>query len=111
MLLAEFRMSSEDTGTYTWPFMIAGAILFLVVIALIKGGEKVCAWCGSNKIKFSSGVEGKRFLEYRNKDGSRDKRVKDNVELASYTNKYDCKTCEALTTFEHPVDPNPRQNV
>lgn len=50
-------------------------------------------------------------MEYRNKDGSRDKRVKDNVELASYTSKYDCKKCNARTTFEHFVDPNPSQNV
>ena len=111
VLLAESGVSSEDMDTYKWPFVIAGTILFFVVTALRKGGEKVCAWCGSSKLKFSSGEEGKRFWKYRNKDGSRDKRVKDNVELASYTRKYDCKKCNAHTSFEHFVDPNPSQNV
>ena len=111
VLLAESGVSSEDMETYKWPFVIAGTILFFVMMAMRKRGEKVCAWCGSSKIKFSSGLEGKRFWKYRNKDGSRDKRVKDNVELASYTSKYDCKKCNARTTFEHFVDPNPNQNV
>lgn len=61
VLLAESGVSSEDMDTYKWPFAIAGTILFFIVTALLKGGEKVCAWCGSSKIKFSSGEEGKRF--------------------------------------------------
>ena len=61
VLLAESGVSSEDMETYKGPFVIVGTILFFVMMALLKGGEKVCAWCSSSKIKFSSGAEGKRF--------------------------------------------------
>ena len=61
VLLAVSGVSTEAMEIYKWPFVIAGTILFFVMIALLKGDEKVCAWCGSSKIKFSSGVKAKGF--------------------------------------------------
>ena len=94
---------------YTW------LILIFIVIAIIGhflgNPEKKCAWCNSKKIKFKSGEKGKFYWEYRNKDGSQDKRVKDNVQKASFFSTYECEECNALTDFQHFVDKDPGENV
>ena len=39
-------------------------------------------------VKFKDGKEGSWYWEFRNKDGSRDKRVKGNFQQASYTSEF-----------------------
>jgi hypothetical protein len=73
--------------------------------------QKVCAWCGSKKIKFINGVPGQYFWEYRNKDGSRDKRVTGNYQQASYKSEYRCKSCHAKTGFNHFINKRPSKKV
>ena len=59
---------------------------------------KKCAWCSSYKISFLNGHEGPREWEYNNKDGSKDKRRKDNDEVAIYNSEH---KCNASSIFEH----------
>mgnify|MGYP001592095647 CR=1 FL=1 len=85
--------------------------LLLLVIGLLipnsRGRIKKCAWCRSKKIKFISGTKGPWEWKYSNKDGSRDKRRKDNVELASYISEFNCKKCNATTDFFHKPSNSP----
>ena len=61
--------------------------------------------------KFISGEIGQWHWEYRNKDGSRDKRVKSNYEQAGYTSNYECKKCGAKTMFKHFTSKKPSEKV
>ena len=87
--------------------------LFIIVRRFFKRlfTKKRCAWCKSTKIKFISGEEGSWHWEYRNKDGSRDKRVKGNCQQAAYTSKYECKKCGAQTSFKHFVSQKPSKKI
>ena len=51
------------------------------------------------------------FWEYRNKDGSRDKRVKDNFQQAGYRSEFECNECSATTKFSHFVSKTPNHDV
>ena len=51
------------------------------------------------------------FWEYRNKDGSKDKRVKDNFQKADYHSEFECEECSARTKFAHFVDKQPSKNA
>jgi hypothetical protein len=73
--------------------------------------KKRCAWCKSPSINFISGEDGNWHYEFRNKDGSKDKRVKGNYQRAGYTSKYECKKCSAQTSFKHFVDVKPSEKV
>ncbi|MEY8799532.1 hypothetical protein AB9K35_04330 [Leisingera sp. XS_AS12] len=63
--------------------------------------RKSCAWCGSRKLSYQEGREGMAIWKYRNADGSRDKRVKDNSSTANFLSKWLCKDCDAVTKFVH----------
>jgi hypothetical protein len=87
-----------------------GAIGLLVLVIWYlrrRDWNKKCAHCNSRSIKFTKGEAGKFFWEYRNKDGSKDKRVKDNYQQAGYTSEYQCKKCGAKTGFGHFVSKKP----
>ena len=86
-------------------------IVFLVRKHLLGNSEKKCAWCNSKKIKFKSGEEGNFYWKYRNNDGSQDKRIKDNVQKASFFSTYVCEECNAITNFYHLVDKDPSQSA
>lgn len=113
--------------TFMGPFLF-GVFLYLIYFIfrlLISGfrrlfaseegavieNERVCAWCGSDRISFQSGTPGKYFWEYRNKDGSRDKRVTGNFLQASFSSKFHCSDCSARTGFLHFVSKNPSEKV
>ncbi len=85
--------------------------LLLLVMGLLipnsRGRIKKCAWCRSKKIKFISGTKGPWEWKYSNKDGSRDKRRNDNVELAYYISEFNCKKCNATTDFFHKPSNSP----
>lgn len=76
-----------------------------------RNRRRICAWCGSKKLSFVEGTQYGWFWKYRNKDGSRDKRVKDNYQQAGYESLYDCNLCQARTEFEHFVSKNPGRHV
>ena len=86
---------------------ILGPVTLDFIAAAIKRNEKKCAWCSGYKITFISGKEGKWKWKYSNKDGSRDKRRKDNIEKATYTSEYKCEECNASTKFLHKESQSP----
>ena len=65
--------------------------------------NKKCAWCKTwqYELEFKSGKEGSWYWRHANKDGSRDKRNKNNYQLSNYASIYECKKCSALTEFMH----------
>lgn len=88
-------------------------ILFILIRRFFKRlfTKKRCSWCKSPSIKFLSGEVGNWHWYYRNKDGSRDKRVKDNYEIADYTSEFECKKCGAKTQFKHFSSKKPSKKV
>lgn len=56
-----------------------------------------CAWCGSHDIVLQSSELGEKVFEYRNQDGSRDKRVSDNTYQQSFRGIWQCPNCGAKT--------------
>jgi len=112
-LLLGVGVTSENLEEYKW-FIIIGCIPVVLIIMVIMSPEdrnKQCAWCGSSKIKFKSGNESDWFWEFRNKDGSRDKRVKDNFQRAFYNSEFECNECSATTKFIHFADKKPGKKV
>ena len=95
-------------------------ILYFISIAL---NDKKCVWCGNkDKLKFIDGRKGDPVWEYRNVDGSRDKRSIDNFTTSKYFSRFECKkiiklengnmfTCNAVTEFIHKYDKNPNGNT
>ena len=92
---------------------ICGTILEWIngIIERYRDKNKICAWCNSNKIKFKSGKEGNRYWASQNKSGSKDRRVKDNFQLANFKSEYICNECSAVTKFNHYVSHNPSESV
>lgn len=87
-------------------------IIWFIASELSPDKEKKCAWCNSRyKLKFIWGEETQRYWEYRNIDGSRDKRVAKNYEVAGYASGYHCEECGAVTGFKHFVSKNPGKNT
>ena len=102
----------------TWWIWLIIVFAVLIILGVIFGGEagdknKICAWCNNTEIKFisGSGEQGRWFWKYRNKDGTKDKRVRDNFQLASFSSKYECDECSAVTFFGHYVDRDPDEGV
>jgi len=96
--------------------LIIGVVLFFFILLILvtrQAHGKKCAWCNGYKIKFVSGREGKWYWKYSNKDGSRDKRRKDNFEQAKYISEYSCQECAARTKFLHKESqhPSPSRNI
>ena len=96
-----------------WIWVILGLAAWFLLSSLISGGDKnrKCAWCDGTKIKFKNGKVGSWYWEYRNKDGSKDKRVKDNFQSAGYHSEFECEECSATTKFSHFVDKQPSRNA
>lgn len=99
---------------------IGTALLVAAPVAIVENWQlwsffrnrrRICAWCGSKKLSFVEGTQGDWMWEYRNKDGSRDKRVKDNYQKADYVSLYDCNLCQARTEFHHFLSKNPGRHV
>jgi len=73
-----------------------------VLIQIQLDPKKHCAWCGSRKLRCLN-TEIKGYYAHANKDGSRDKRVKNN-KLNSYsTSEYLCNDCNAETSFASSI--------
>ena len=92
--------------------LIVAIVLVIVGVSMIFVKRNVfCAWCGSHKLEFISGSAGKFFWKYRNKNGSQDKRVKNNFQQAGYYSEWKCKKCGAKTKANHFVAQNPSKKV
>jgi hypothetical protein len=109
----QLHLVVEEGFTMDWWVWVIIAIITLIVIGMFSGGDKnrKCAWCDGTKLKFKNGKEGSWYWEYRNKDGSKDKRVKDNFQKAGYNSEYKCGKCSATTKFTHLVDKKPSADV
>ena len=100
---------------YVFKYLIIGS--YYVVTSFtndlhdIAGAEKKCASCGSFRLRFISGQPSEFYWKYHNKDGTRDKRRRDNVEIAQYKSVFMCKDCSEITGFTHAAHDSPSQNV
>jgi hypothetical protein len=92
-----------------WFLIIFG--IYKITMWFLSDGQKKCAWCDGSKINFVTGSEGEWFWEYRNKDGSKDKRVKNNFQQARYESNFECEECSAITRFIHFAHTEPNTNV
>ena len=88
----------------------------LIFIAVIIYGifeppaQRKCAWCGSNNLKFIDGTPTEFFWKYANKDGSKNKVRKGNVQHACYKSSFECQICKAKTGFYHLADLAPNEH-
>jgi len=84
-----------------------------ICIIIIRRRDIHCTWCGSGikNLKYLNGIAGELFWKYRNNDGSRDKRVKDNYETASFMSKWQCQHCDAVSKYQHYVAQNPSEEA
>ena len=100
---------------YVFKYLIIGSYYFITSffndLHDIGGTEKKCASCGSFRLRFISGQPGEFYWKYHNKDGTRDKRRRDNVEIAQYKSVFMCKDCSEITGFTHAAHDSPSQNV
>jgi len=91
----------------------AGGVMLALILGMIAWAfysprnRPLCSWCGSRKVKFKSGQQGDWFWKYRNKDGSKDSRVRDNIEWANFLSDWSCKKCEATTRVSHTPTESP----
>jgi peptidoglycan hydrolase-like protein with peptidoglycan-binding domain len=93
-------------------FIYLTCILFIYII-INRRSDIHCTWCrrGIKDLKYLNGNAGGLFWEFRNKDGSRDKRVKDNYEIASFTSIWQCQHCDAVSKYQHYVSQNPSKEA
>ena len=105
------EMYNAPWEVWAWVIGIFVTIFILIALFLPRDLNRKCAWCDGTKIKFKNGKEGNWYWEFRNKDGSRDKRVKDNFQQASYTSEFVCDECSATTQFIHLVSKKPSIDV
>ena len=110
------RIALEEYGSMKGLFQLLFGLCFWgsVIVGLVKRilqKKLYCTWCGSKKVKFIGGEEGRWIWHYRNKDGSQDKRVKDNYQQAGYTSAWKCRLCTAVTQGRHYVDKKPSKKV
>ena len=103
-----------DKEPSLWLLVIIGFVVLFVIDfifsrTVFRDKEKKCAWCDGTKIKYKllSGQEGPKLWNSSNKDGSKDKRVKNNNYKASYYSEFECKECSATTKFNHERSSNP----
>ena len=105
----------SDGNTLMIVAVLAIFVLFFVKLLNYKSKsprhERKCAWCNGNQITLTSGKEGSMKWKYRNKDGSQDKRRKDNLQQAFFQSVYKCEESNASTQFLHKESqsPGPRE--
>ncbi|CRI67255.1 exported hypothetical protein [Thiocapsa sp. KS1] len=82
---------------FIWPLLLLA----------FRNKNNRCTWCNSPSLKFVDGHVGEWVWEYRNKGGERDKRVKDNYQIAAYYSTWSCNKCGAISSFAHYMSRNP----
>ena len=91
-------------------FLILASIGYAIYI-FSADPKKVCSHCQSTKLTYKEGRETEHVWIYANKDGSADKRRKNNYQVASFVSKWSCKKCEKHTKFKHFSSRNPSKTT
>ncbi len=87
-------------------FLILASIGYAIYI-FAADPKKVCNHCQSTKLTYKEGRETEHVWIYANKDGSPDKRRKNNYQVANFVSEWSCKRCEKNTKFKHFTSRNP----
>ena len=72
--------------------------------------EPFCCWCGAGRweyLEYADGEEGGWIWHFRNKDGSKDIRAKDNYQVAGFKSNWQCKNCNAKFKATHYASESP----
>jgi len=91
-------------------FLILASIGYAIYI-FSADPKRVCSHCQSTKLTYKEGRETEHVWIYANKDGSPDKRRKNNYQVASFVSEWSCKKCEKHTKFKHFSSRNPSKTT
>jgi len=95
---------------FSW-ILIPLGIIYALYLGIMNNGNK-CVWCGSeNGLTFLEGVFGDSIWEYRNVDGSRDKRSIENFQTKNFLSSYECNSCKAINFFKHEYAKDPSRST
>ena len=87
-------------------FLIMASVGYAIYV-FSADPKKVCSHCQSTKLTYKEGRETEHVWIYANKDGSPDKRRKNNYQVANFVSEWSCKKCEKHTKFKHFSSRNP----
>ena len=87
-------------------FLILASIGYAIYI-FSADPKRVCNHCQSTKLTYKEGRETEHVWIYANKDGSPDKRRKNNYQVANFVSEWSCMRCEKNTKFKHFPSRNP----
>ena len=91
-------------------FLILASIGYAIYI-FSADPKRVCSHCQSTKLIYKEGRETEHVWIYANKDGSPDKRRKNNYQVANFVSEWSCKKCEKHTKFKHFSSRNPSKTT
>ena len=91
-------------------FLIIASVGYAIIV-FSADPKKVCSHCQSKKLTYKEGRETEHVWIYANKDGSPDKRRKNNYQVASFVSEWSCKKCEKHTKFKHFSSRNPSKTT
>ena len=77
-------------------------------------GEPFCCWCGEGRLKYLEYIDGSETgwdWHFRNKDGSRDQRAKDNYQVAGFVSNWKCQNCNSNLKARHFSTEKPSKKV
>lgn len=100
--IPRFQISEHLINT----FLIMASVGYAIYV-FSADPKKVCSHCQSTKLTYREGKETEHVWIYANKDGSPDKRRKNNYQVASFVSEWSCKKCEKHTKFKHFPSRNP----
>ncbi len=75
--------------------------------------EPFCSWCGDgyDVLEYIDGSETGWDWHFRNKDGSKDQRAKDNYQVAGFVSKWKCQNCNSNLKARHFSTEKPSKKV
>ena len=91
-------------------FLILASIGYAIYI-FSADPKRVCSHCQSTKLTYKEGRETEHVWIFANKDGSPDKRRKNNYQVANFISEWSCKKCERHTKFKHFSSRNPSKTT
>ena len=91
-------------------FLILASIGYAIYI-FSADSKRVCSHCQSTKLTYKEGRETEHVWIFANKDGSPDKRRKNNYQVANFISEWSCKKCEKHTKFKHFSSRNPSKTT
>ena len=108
LLSALVGLIQIDASMLFYTLWVGLIIVWAICATLFERDENlICAWCKSHELEFEWGEEYLKHWLHSNKDGSRDKRMKENHQQAFVRSRYKCKKCTATTNFLHALSDNP----